>query len=506
VTVSLLQALSDRRCTPQPYPKERFEGRGVVVCAGGPRYFTCAWVLISILRRVHRVDLPIQVWHLGHREMSEEMRLLLEEMNVEVVDAETVVARFPARIAGGWPLKPYAIAQSRFREVLYLDADTVPLVDPGQVFGWDAYRQDGMLTWPDIVDLKAENPIWHKLGLEPRDCISIDAGILAVDKQRAWEVLDVAVLLNEHVEEVYRMVYGDKDTFLLAALLCGRSPATIRHRPFVVDIDLVHRDPDGDPFLQHRTGSKWNLTAANRPLALARLMPHCEAALAELRQRWNGVVFHPPERPQRAQAEERRLIATRHYCYETWSNGGRRLELLPGGRVGEGRADHEQHWAVVEREGALVLQFFSATCLTVEMTACEDGSWQGRCITPAGFSARLVDRRSRQSWPHQGSERITRSGAELLATLLDPSLFAAGFDAARALELRSALSLINHRFDDVPEQLEVQLAKMTVPQQWRSELTELAVSLAARRDDRLALTGPVAYPQAIDPACYDRVP
>jgi len=185
VTASLHQALIDRRRSPTPYPEDRFHERGIVICAGGPRYFTCAWVLVWMLRRVHRVDLPIQVWHLGRREMSEEMRVLLEEMQVEVVDAETIVARFPARIAGGWPLKPYAIAHSRFREVLYLDADTVPLVDPRQVFDWDAYRRSGMLMWSDILDLRAGNPIWHDLGLAPRDCASVDSAILVVDKPRA---------------------------------------------------------------------------------------------------------------------------------------------------------------------------------------------------------------------------------------------------------------------------------------------------------------------------------
>ena len=163
---SLDQAIESRRFSPARYPKDRFEGRGIVICAGGTRYFTCAWVLISILRRVYQTELPIQVWHLGRREMSEEMRILLTGEGVEVVDAEAVVARYPARLAGGWPLKPYAIAHSRFREVLYLDADTVPLVDSQQAFSWDAYRDNGLLLWPDIVNIKATNPIWERLGLE----------------------------------------------------------------------------------------------------------------------------------------------------------------------------------------------------------------------------------------------------------------------------------------------------------------------------------------------------
>jgi alpha 1,2-mannosyltransferase len=108
----------------------------------------------TLLRRHYRINLPIQVWHLGQSEMSEEMRLLLADMDVEIVDAATIVARHPARVAGGWPLKPYALMNSRFREVLYLDADTVPLVDPRALFEWDIFRAEGLLMWPDILDLK----------------------------------------------------------------------------------------------------------------------------------------------------------------------------------------------------------------------------------------------------------------------------------------------------------------------------------------------------------------
>jgi hypothetical protein len=501
--MTLRQAIAERERA--QYPAGRFEGRGIVTCAGGPRYFTCVWVLVFLLRQIYRINLPIQVWYLGRLEMSEAMRLLLEEQGVEVVDAETVIARFPARVAGGWPLKPYAIAHSRFREVLYLDADVVPLVDPLTVFDWTGYGERGLLLWPDAIELKASNPIWHAVGLKPRDCISIDAGLLAVDKQRSWCSLDLAVLLNEHVEEVYRAIHGDKDTFLLAALLAGQEPAIIMHPPLPCGFsDLVQRDPTGDPFVHHRTGSKWNLVGPNRALARMDVMANCEQALAELRRRWNGVVFHPPDRSQRARAEEARLIAARHHHYETWIAPARTIELLPSGCVGEGRGEFEQHWAVIERDGRLVVQFFSMTSLTVELTRSQEGSWHGSSINGAAFAAFMVEAIRRRSWPHHGSRRIGRSAADWLRTLLDSAQFAGGFDQATAAELRATLSLLNERFDDVPEQLEQCLTH--APQVWRRALCNLGATLAARRDQRLQSTQRLAYPQALDMRGYDRVP
>ena len=221
------------------------------------------------------------------------MQLLLEEEGVEVVNAETVLHRHPATIAGAWPLKPYAIAHSRFREVIFLDADTVPLVDPEELFDWDLYQRSGLLLWPDVIDLRRQNPIWAGLGLEPRKCMSVDSGAIAIDKARGWRLLDLAILLNEHWRVSYNYLHGDKDTLLIAALLTGASEPVIEHRPLTVDGDLIQRNPDGDPFLQHRTGSKWKLFGPNQPVIVPALTSHCEEAIAELRQRWTG---DPPSR------------------------------------------------------------------------------------------------------------------------------------------------------------------------------------------------------------------
>ena len=497
------QRLQERLSSPQSCPGGRFSGRGIVTCAGGPRYFTCVWVLIWVLRRVYRTPLPIQVWHLGASEMSEGMRAALEEEGVEVVDAETVIARHPARVARGWPLKPYAIANSRFQEVLFLDADTVPLADPAAVFDWSPYRDCGLLLWPDIVDLAAENPIWAKVGLAPRECISVDSGILAVDKARAFPVLDLAIFLNEYWEELYDILHGDKDTFLIACRLLGYPEAMMAHRPFNFDYDLVQRDPQGDAFLHHRTRTKWNLRSPNRRLALAALEGDCAAALAELRRWWSGVIFHAPARSEAARAAEAALVATRRFDYLSGMPAARTLELLSGNRVGEGRAEYEQHWAVVERDGRLVLQFYSDVQLHVELGQLEDGSWRGGTVVAPHFSARLVPQSAAQSFPHRGEKRIARTAADAVAALLAAATTAAGYDEGAARDLAAALALLNGAFDDVPEELTARLPPDAL---WREGLGQLAGELAAARERRLALASENArHPAVINPAHYRRV-
>jgi hypothetical protein len=47
------------------------------------------------------------------------------------------LGRFPHPSLGGWQLKPYSIVHCPFREVLFLDADNVPLRDPTFLFECD---------------------------------------------------------------------------------------------------------------------------------------------------------------------------------------------------------------------------------------------------------------------------------------------------------------------------------------------------------------------------------
>lgn len=502
--LSFEQAIAQRRSAPAQYPQGRFDGRGIVLCAGGERYFTCAWVLISILRRVHHCALPIQVWHLGNREMSEEMVALLVEEKVEVVNAEAVVARYPARVAGGWPLKPYAIAQSRFREVLYLDADTVPLVDPQTVWRWKEYQENGLMLWPDQIDIKVSNPIWAKLGLTPSERMSVDSGIIVADKARVWDILDLAVLMNEYCEDVYDLLHGDKDTFLIAALLLNRGFALVPHRPFQLEWDMVQRDPTGEPFLHHRTGSKWLLNRPNRAMADPSLMPACKEALAELRRRWSGVVFHAPERSQRARAEEHRLIAVRNFRYQVAPDDVRNLELLPGGLIGQGAAFLERNWAVIEDAGGLVLRFYVGQSPFVTLEKLADGSWRGTNGAPG--SEILLQERSAGASSHNDSVNLSRSTEDLVGALLCPTLFALGYDIGRASALETTLSFLNELYDDVPEQV-IQLSlDRGVPRDWQGHLDRVAVRLTAARKRRMIHLRPAKMQRAVVLTLYARPP
>src|SRR5579863_4918518 len=187
------------------FPADAFSGRGIVICAGGARIFTNAYVLIRVLRETLRCTLPIEVWHFGSQEISPAMAAILDSLEVRRVDALPLIEEKAARIRDGWQLKSFALLWSSFTEVLLLDADQVPVSDPSPLFDWPAYRESGAVFWPDIVGIRSDNPVWSIFGLESARRLSFESGQLLVDKSRHWLPLLTAMRLNEEADLLYRL-------------------------------------------------------------------------------------------------------------------------------------------------------------------------------------------------------------------------------------------------------------------------------------------------------------
>ena len=148
-----------------------------------------------------------------------------------------------------------------------------------------------------------------------------------------------------------------------------------------------------------------------------------------------------------------------------------------------------------------MLQFYSLSRLTFEFARCEDGSWVGDNTESLG--ARLVAENAHSTWPDAAGGAASTAG--WINLLLDDQAFAAGFDAEKATRLRAALSLLNERFNDLPERVAARLTTIG-DQAWRQMLAETVAALAAARDKRVALTAPTDYPRTFHRNYYDPVP
>jgi FkbM family methyltransferase len=271
------------------YPSRRFSGKGIVICGGGVSYFTNAWVCINMLRH-HGCNLPVELWHLGRSELDHEMERLVAPLGVRCVNAREVMNQHPMRNPLGWELKSYALLQSRFEEILLLDADNVAVRNPEFLFATKEYRETGAIFWPDYRRLGRRRPIWRLCGISHRDEPEFESGQMVVNKRLCWEPLNLAFWYNDHSEFFYQHIYGDKETFHLAWRKLDRLYSMIPFPIHPLKGTMCQHDFDGNRLFQHRNLAKWLLNGENARIEGFLHEDRCLDYLMKLRDLWDGTI------------------------------------------------------------------------------------------------------------------------------------------------------------------------------------------------------------------------
>ena len=242
--------------------RKKWEGRGIVIVAGGELYGRLACECVASLRE-HGCTLPVEVWHLGAAELeAEAMRALAAQDGVSVRDLLGVHPALCDEPGYGYAAKPLALAASAFEEVLLLDADNSAVDDPSRLFESDTYVATGSLFWcdmyaergakfvrmwdpwgvrrrpsrlecwiQDVIDERLIRPVRARpdftpaleaLGLRAVD-LTHESGQLLCHKTRCVRGLAAVVLLNLNVNRrlAYAGLHGDKDTFRVAWAASG---------------------------------------------------------------------------------------------------------------------------------------------------------------------------------------------------------------------------------------------------------------------------------------------
>ncbi len=304
LTLHNAQMACERYLQTIPEYPGHYRGRGIVICGGGVRYFTNAWVCIHMLRRLG-CQLPIQLWHLGPRELDRKMKTLLASIGVESVDAFRVRQRHPVRKLGGWELKPYAILHCGFEEVLLLDADNVPVANPERLFRTPQYQATGAIFWPDYGREPRAQPVWRSCRLRRPWEPEFESGQIVVDKRRCWKALRLCMWFNENSDFYYRFLHGDKETFHLAFRKLKKSYALVKKPIDSLRGTMCQHDFEGNRVFQHRNTDKWNLLLVNRRVPGFRFEAQCRQYVKQLQRVWDGGISSI-KRPARGTAALRR--------------------------------------------------------------------------------------------------------------------------------------------------------------------------------------------------------
>ncbi|KAL8649250.1 MAG: hypothetical protein Q9210_004513 [Variospora velana] len=230
---SVVQGLPD-------YPRKAFAGRGIAILAGG-RYSEFAATTLSMIRLTES-SLPVEIWM---KDRSEEKAGWCDDLLTQgavcrfISDYMADMSAFSIH----YQLKAPVIMFSTFAEVLYLDSDNIPVVNPDAVFEAPLYIETGAVLWPDYWR-SSESP--YTPFITGRDSVkatavpgfqSVDAGQMLWNKEKHWKGLCLSAYYNYFGPNYFYTLFtqggpgwGDKDTFPTALRALGAYWTLVSHR------------------------------------------------------------------------------------------------------------------------------------------------------------------------------------------------------------------------------------------------------------------------------------
>ncbi|EEY63806.1 uncharacterized protein PITG_02294 [Phytophthora infestans T30-4] len=247
---------------PQPGRDEddAADKRGIVMIAY-PKVVAGLYAIVRTLRSLG-CALPVEVW-IDPTEMRAKHSVLVEL--VKHYNVLVRVIRDPN--ASKFHAKPYAIYNSRFESVLWLDSDNIPVRDPTYLFESSEFIQHGAMFWPDFwrpaidtpFNVQQQSALWTLLDMPFTDMFEQESGQLLVNRSRAQAALSKLMFYSSHMPRLitdWQLVWGDKDLFRLAWLNTSTPFYMVQHlvalgglyneeENFFCGISMIQRDPQG---------------------------------------------------------------------------------------------------------------------------------------------------------------------------------------------------------------------------------------------------------------------
>ncbi|KAI4250761.1 MAG: hypothetical protein LQ352_005266 [Teloschistes flavicans] len=221
------------------YPQGLFSGHGIVILAGG-KYSEIAATTLGMIRLLGS-RLPIEVWMIDR---VEEKKGWCDELFLQGIACRFVsdYLQDMSAFSHHYQLKIAAIMCSSFAEVLFLDGDSMPVVNPDQIFHVPEYLKTGAVLWPDYWKATESPYTGYITGRsQEKDTQlpgfqTVDSGQMLWNKEKQWKVLCLSAYYNYFGPTYwYTLItqggsgWGDKDTFSTALRALGAEWTMIPH-------------------------------------------------------------------------------------------------------------------------------------------------------------------------------------------------------------------------------------------------------------------------------------
>lgn len=342
--ILILEDIVSKTYTPPKFKRER----GIIIGTGGAKFFSCAFASFYTLKKL-KCSIPIEFWYLGDYEMDDKMKEVCNMYNITHVNAETFCKEnnIDLRILSGWELKSIATLFSDFKEVMYLDADNIPAVDPTYLFNDTRYKELGSIFWPDLPSSERVEwlvPLcWHNVNLEYRAEVDFESGQFLINKEKCYKELYTSFWINQHSDWFYKFVYGDKSTFHLAWRKCN-TDYCIPERPAGWEYPcILQYDLDGKLVFQHACqGKELIYTGTNLSGIINGNFINEAKRVRDLL--WSGIIYSWDEMPKSIKKIANNLVGRYEFIKENLST--EIIKLGDSGEIYEGKSSILNRWSV----------------------------------------------------------------------------------------------------------------------------------------------------------------
>uniref|UniRef100_A0AAV1V021 Nucleotide-diphospho-sugar transferase n=1 Tax=Peronospora matthiolae TaxID=2874970 RepID=A0AAV1V021_9STRA len=238
--------------------------RAGIVMVVYPKLLAGAYASIRTLREVLRCQLPIEIWFRPDemQNVPAGLKQLKEAAKVDTMDGVTFRAIDDLR-AVRFAAKVHAIYNSAFDQVLFLDADNVPVREPAFLFESEEFVRTGAVFWPDywhpqnsIFHLVKDSLLGQMLDMQYVDMFVQESGQLLIDRRRHAAAMVLVHFYASHTPDLFErldLVWGDKDLFRFAWIKLNASFSMVQTLAAVAG-KLVNESFCGMTMAQHDFG------------------------------------------------------------------------------------------------------------------------------------------------------------------------------------------------------------------------------------------------------------
>ncbi|EGC48042.1 alpha-1,2 mannosyltransferase [Histoplasma capsulatum var. duboisii H88] len=234
-------------------PKLRYTSgtRGIVSTAGG-QYLPVLVTSLHMLRETGST-LPVEIFVADKSEYDEYVcGVVLPSLNAKCVSLADILDFSPLDEGlKKYQFKIFSLLFSSFEQVLFLDADSFPIHNPGELFDSEPFLSTGLVTWPDFWQVTYHPSFFYVSSQQVPTGFrhaSTESGQLLVSKKSHAQMLLLSAYYNFYGPSHYYPLLsqghpgeGDKETLV--------APAMILHLPFYAvstgPAVFGYRKPDG---------------------------------------------------------------------------------------------------------------------------------------------------------------------------------------------------------------------------------------------------------------------